>query len=580
MSPQSDTLRAPTAIAVSIKWKLIAIMTVLIVCLTAILAYMQISSQTRMLEDALNKRIALMKENLVERGKSLISNLSEQVENDIAAFNFTGVMAAIKSRVDNNVDLTYAVLTNADGMTLIDTRATETTGAQELDDRARFALEQTGLAIAEYEADGSAVIEIMQPIQISTQPWGVLRLMYTLEHLEREIDESRKQIRQEIRGMIYRSGVTAFGFLLVSLIFVYFLSTTFSRPLIHLTQSARQLSKGDFSAASSIHIRSRDEVGVLAATFVEMSGELQASYEKLEDYNRTLEHKVAQRTKDLADKNAELAETLDQLRATQDQLIVSEKLASLGALTAGIAHEIKNPLNFVNNFAQLTSEMVQDLIAELEPQKSRMDAEAVEEIEFLLGDITQTAEKINQHGQRADRIVAGMLAHSREDPGEREEVQLNQLLDEYVNLAYHGIRAKNSSFNVTIERQYADDIAPVEVVAQDLSRVFLNIVNNACYAVDKKQQQQHDGYEPTISVSSKNLNDAVEVRVRDNGIGIAPDIIDQIFNPFFTTKPTGEGTGLGLSISYDIVVHEHHGDLQVSSTEGEFTEFIVTIPRQ
>ena len=570
---------AHTAITLSIKWKLIGIMTVLIVCLTVILAYMQISSQTRMLEDALNKRITLMKENLIEQGKSLITNLSEQVENDIAGFNFSGAMEAVRSRVDNNVDLTYAILMSSAGMTLIDTRTPDTPETTELDDRSKFALEQTGIIVKEYDEAGAAVIEIIHPIQISTAPWGALRLMYTLEHLEREIAESRRQIRQEIRGMVFRSAITAFGFLLVSLGFVYLLSSTFSRPLIHLTQSARRLSKGDFSVSSSIQIRSHDEVGLLAATFIDMSNDLKASYEKLEEYNRTLEQKVAQRTKDLAEKNTELAATLERLKSTQDQLIVSEKLASLGALTAGIAHEIKNPLNFVTNFAQLTIELVQDLIQEFEPQKVRLEDEAAEEIEFLLGDITQTAEKINQHGQRADRIVAGMLAHSREDPGERQQANVNLLLDEYVNLAYHGIRAKDSDFNVTIERNYDESIEPVNIVAQDMSRVFLNIVNNACYAVDKKKHKENGAYSPTIWVSSTNVGDAIEVRVRDNGIGIAPDVAEQIFNPFFTTKPTGEGTGLGLSISYDIVVHEHQGKIHVESEEGEFAEFVVNIPK-
>ncbi len=570
---------AHTAITLSIKWKLIGIMTVLIVCLTVILAYMQISSQTRMLEDALNKRIALMKENLIVRGKSMIINLSEQVENDIAAFNFSGAMEAVSSRVDNNAEILYAMVMSSDGMALIDTR--DAPEASEFDDRtAVFALEQTETTVKEYTELGAPVIEIIQPIQISTEPWGVLRLMYTLEHLEQEIQLSRKQIRQEIRGMVYRSAITASGFLLVSLVFVYVLSTSFSRPLIHLTQSARQLSKGDFSVSSTIQIRSHDEVGVLAATFIDMSNELKDSYEKLEEYNRTLEHKVAQRTKDLAEKNAELGKTLDQLKSTQDQLIVSEKLASLGALTAGIAHEIKNPLNFVTNFAQLTIELVQDLITQIEPQKAHMDENAVQEIDAMLGDITQTADKINQHGQRADRIVAGMLAHSREDPGARENVNVNVLLDEYVNLAYHGIRAKNSRFNVTIERNYDTTIGPVSVVAQDMSRVFLNIMNNACYAVDKKKHDSDSAYSPTIWVSSTHTDDAIEVRIRDNGIGIAPDVAEQIFNPFFTTKPTGEGTGLGLSISYDIVVHEHQGELRVESEEGEFAEFVVNIPKQ
>jgi histidine kinase len=289
---------------------------------------------------------------------------------------------------------------------------------------------------------------------------------------------------------------------------------------------------------------------------------------------------VKDRTKALAEKNEELAKTLEQLKATQDQLIVSEKLASLGALTAGIAHEIKNPLNFVNNFAQLIIEMVQEITTQFNSQKDRLDTGVVEEIEFLLGDLTTTADKINQHGQRADRIVQGMLAHSREDPGNRQQIALNTLVEEYVNLAYHGIRAKDSSFNVTIKRDYDEHIGEITVVGQDLGRVFLNIMNNACYAVDKKKKEQNDTYTPIVQVQTQDRGDFVVITFRDNGIGIAQEIQDKIFQPFFTTKPTGEGTGLGLSISYDIVVHGHQGELVVESTEGEYSEFTVILPKK
>jgi len=563
----------------SIKWKLIAIMTVLMISLIAILSYSQISSQKKMLEDELNKRTTLMKENLIERGKSLIANLSQQVENDIAGFNFSGAMEAVKSRAENNKEIKYAILMDSSGMILIDTLRPDPT-ENPLAERDTIALSQEKMAVMEYEEEDESVIEIVNPIQISTQPWGVLRLIYTLEHLEREITGSREQIEQEITKMIYKSIVTALGFLTVSLIVVFFLSTNFSRPLIHLTQSARNLSRGDFSVSANLQqLHSKDEVGVLAASFIEMSNDLKESYKKLEEYSRTLEQKVAERTQALAEKNEALAKTLEQLRATQNQLIVSEKLASLGALTAGIAHEIKNPLNFVNNFAQLTIEMVQDLTQEFEPQKAHMDSESIEEIEILLGDLTQTADKINRHGQRADRIVQGMLAHSREGTGVRQSTDLNRLLDEYVNLAYHGIRAKDSSFNVAIEKDYDQTIGMVNVVSQDLSRVFLNIVNNACYAVDRKKREINSDFSPMIWVRTKDLGEHIEISIRDNGPGIAPEVRDHIFNPFFTTKPTGEGTGLGLSISYDIVVHEHQGKIKVETEEGQFADFTVVLPK-
>jgi signal transduction histidine kinase len=563
----------------SIKWKLIATMTILMIILVAILSYSQISSQERMLEDELNKRIHLMKENLIGRGKSLIANLSQQVENDIAGFNFSGAMEAVKSRAENNKEIKYAVLMDSSGTILIDTLRSEPT-ENPLTERDTTALSQEKMAIMEYEEEDGAVIEIVNPIQISTQPWGVLRLIYTLKHLDREIKDSRDQIEQEITIMIYSSILTSLGFLTVSLSIVFLLSTRFSRPLIHLTQSARNLSRGDFSVSTNLQqIHSKDEVGVLAASFIEMSNDLKDSYEKLEEYSRTLEQKVAERTQALAEKNEALAETLEQLKATQNQLIVSEKLASLGALTAGIAHEIKNPLNFVTNFAQLTIEMVQDLIAEIDSQKPSMDSESVEEIEILLDDLTQTADKINQHGQRADRIVQGMLAHSREGTGERQSTDLNMLLDEYVNLAYHGIRAKDVNFNVTIEKDYDQTIGMVNIVVQDMGRVFLNIVNNACYAVDKKKKDINADFSPMIWVCTKDIGEYVEISIRDNGLGIAPDVQERIFNPFFTTKPTGDGTGLGLSISYDIIVHEHQGEIKVETEEGEFADFTVILPK-
>lgn len=565
----------------SIKWKLMGLMTIFMVSLVVLLTYLQISAQTRMLEEALEQRIKLMKENLSERGKSLIVNLSQQIENDIAAFNFSGAIEAVTSRVENNQEIKYAILMNTAGMTMVNTLTADSQeNASSTSERDTFALSQTSLTTRPYQEGDEQVIEIIHPIQISTEPWGVLRLIYTLKHLEQEINLSRQQIIVERNLMVYKSSGTALGFLLVSSGIVFLLSTTISRPLIHLTHSARKLSTGDFSVSPDLRIQSRDEVGVLAATFIDMSNKLRESYQQLEEYNRTLEQKVIERTKALAEKNTELAKTLEQLKATQDQLIVSEKLASLGALTAGIAHEIKNPLNFVNNFAQLIVEMLQDLAVQLEPQKAHLSPESVQEIEGIMADLSKAADRINQHGQRADRIVQGMLAHSREEPGQQQQTDLNQLVEEFVNLAYHGIRAKDSNFNVNIERKYDPQLQPVMVIAQDLGRVFLNIMNNACYAVEKKKKESSQEFTPMVWVSTSDLGERVEVRFRDNGIGIAKEIKEKIFTPFFTTKPTGEGTGLGLSISYDIVVHQHQGEITVESVEGEYTEFIVVLPKK
>jgi len=303
-------------------------------------------------------------------------------------------------------------------------------------------------------------------------------------------------------------------------------------------------------------------------------------YEQLADYSHTLEIKVDQRTKALREKNTALATTLKKLKATQDQIIAQEKLASLGALTAGVAHEIKNPLNFVNNFAELSVELTEELIEEIKSQKDRLDSEKIKYLEELLQDLGQNVEKINHHGKRADNIVKGMLMHSRATSGERARTNINSLLAEYVNLAYYGMRAKDSEFNITIEADYDDSLEQLNVVPQDLSRVFLNVANNACYAAYEKKKAVGDEFMPTMKVSTKNLGNQLEIRIRDNGNGIPPKILDKIFNPFFTTKPTGQGTGLGLSISHDIIVQGHQGQLQVETEEGDYTEFIIILPKQ
>jgi signal transduction histidine kinase/methyl-accepting chemotaxis protein len=266
----------------------------------------------------------------------------------------------------------------------------------------------------------------------------------------------------------------------------------------------------------------------------------------------------------------------NELKEAQEQLIQAEKMASLGQLTAGIAHEIKNPLNFVNNFAELSKDLVVELDEEIE--KIEMDPEIRENLHDIISDLTLNVTKINEHGRRADNIVKGMLLHSRGKSGEYRDTDVNALLAEYVNLGYHGMRAADSSFNVKIEQDYDTSIPNLLVVPQDLSRVFLNLINNACYASNEKKIEKGANFMPILSVSSKLVGDNAEFRVKDNGKGISEENINKIFNPFFTTKPTGKGTGLGLSLSYEIIVKEHRGEIRVESVEGEYAEFIVTLP--
>ena len=280
--------------------------------------------------------------------------------------------------------------------------------------------------------------------------------------------------------------------------------------------------------------------------------------------NEMLEQKVEERTREL--------------RETQSQLVQREKMASLGELTAGIAHEIQNPLNFVNNFSEVNTE----LIAEL---KNEFNAGNTNQVIIIANNIEENEQRINHHGKRADAIVKGMLQHSRVQTGEMQLTNVNAIADEYLRISYHGFRANDKLFNATIKTQFDERLSAEEekinIIPQDIGRVLLNLYNNAFYALAEKKKQQREGYEPVISVSTKKVNDKpdsyrVEIMVRDNGNGIPQNIVAKIFQPFFTTKPTGEGTGLGLSLSYDII-KAHGGEINVETKEGEFSEFIITL---
>jgi len=274
----------------------------------------------------------------------------------------------------------------------------------------------------------------------------------------------------------------------------------------------------------------------------------------------------------------ELAASLDDLRTAQDRLVQTEKLASLGQLTAGIAHEIKNPLNFVNNFAALSAELIDELTDLLKP--TTLDGNTRKEANELTQTLKDNLEKIVQHGKRADSIVKNMLLHSREGSGEHRPSDINALLDESLNLAYHGARAEQPQFNVTLQRDFDASAGAIELFPQEITRVFLNLIANGFYAVTKRKAELgNSGYEPRLSATTRNLGNTVEIRIRDNGIGIPAEVKEKMFNPFFTTKPAGEGTGLGLSMSHDIIVKQHGGTIDVETEPGQFTEFTIVLPR-
>ena len=284
---------------------------------------------------------------------------------------------------------------------------------------------------------------------------------------------------------------------------------------------------------------------------------------------------LEQKRKAVEETNAALEKSMEELKATQTQLVHSEKMASLGELTAGIAHEIQNPLNFVNNFSDLSADLVDELYEEL----NNGDAE---EVKAIAGDLKQNLEKILHHGNRASGIVRGMLEHSRAGSGEKIPTDINKLTDEYLRLAYHGLRAKDKSFNADFKLEADPGLPQINLVPQDIGRVLLNLINNAFHAVNEKSIQNPEGYKPQVivstSLSSLEGGRGVMITVQDNGSGIPNEIKDKIFQPFFTTKPTGEGTGLGLSLSYDIITKGHGGTIEVDTIEGKGTSFIINIP--
>ena len=294
-----------------------------------------------------------------------------------------------------------------------------------------------------------------------------------------------------------------------------------------------------------------------------------AALEREEERTRLIAEQKAELEVLVNERTAELTKSLAELKQTQNQLIQSEKMASLGELTAGIAHEIQNPLNFVNNFSDVSIELLEEMAEEL-------DKGDTEEAKAIAGDVKQNLEKIAHHGRRADGIVKGMLQHSRASSGHMEPTDINSLSDEYLRLAYHGLRAKDKSFNAELVTNFDPTLPKVSAIPQDLGRVLLNMFTNAFYSTQKKQLKLGTDYKPVVSITTSLEGSAVKIVVRDNGLGIPQQVIDKIMQPFFTTKPTGEGTGLGLSMSYDIV-KAHNGKIVVNSTEGEFAEFIITL---
>ena len=361
--------------------------------------------------------------------------------------------------------------------------------------------------------------------------------------------------------------INAVGIIGAILIAWLFVGRMILRRLEFLSNRMRRMAEGDLEA--KIEMPGRDEVADMAAALEIFR------HNSLEAQRLNLVEKLAA---DLEEKNATLETVLADLQLAQDQIVMREKLAALGELTAGVAHEIQNPLNFVKNFAEVSEELLEELQEVLEQDGQKLDDEQRELINEINGDLTDNLGRIRQHGDRANRIVRDMLQMGR-GSGEARATDINALLEEHARLAFHSARATNADFQLDIKEELDEEVGELDVVPQDLARVFLNMVSNACYATNEKRQapETASDYVPTLWISSRRTPEQVEVRIRDNGNGIPPDVVDKIFNPFFTTKPTDQGTGLGLALSNDIV-REHGGAIKVHSEPGEFTEMTIELP--
>ena len=367
---------------------------------------------------------------------------------------------------------------------------------------------------------------------------------------------AREQAVAEAAAAIRLSQIVVSAAVLVGALLTFLLLRAIVVPLRRLESAMAGLNTGNVDVA--IPAAGPDEIGAVARTLARFR-------DTLVEQNR---------------RERDLRAAHEELKATQASLIHAEKMASLGQLTAGIAHEIKNPLNFVNNFASLSVELLDELKETVRPVIAALGTDKRAAVDEVVDMLTANLEKIAEHGRRADGIVKSMLAHSRGASGERQRADLNALTEEALNLAYHGARAQDPNFNITLDREFDRTIAPIELVPQDISRVLLNLFGNGFYAADKRRREGTDAeFRPVLKVVTRDLGNEVEIRVRDNGTGIPTEFHDKLFQPFFTTKPTGEGTGLGLSISYDIVTQQHGGTITVDSTIGEFTEFTIRLPR-
>ncbi len=491
-----------------------------------------------------------------QQGRTLLKNYNNEVLN-LAKTVSLGVKIALNEQNYEGVKTAMEFVKGTPGLKFVSLLQVDTVWNDAHD---HFTIEESVFRTYPENVKPDPALQSSDSIIVKRAPFetsmmsGAILLGFSTD----EINRSQQKVR-------HASLIVSAGIFLVGLLIGLWLARNISVPVRRLRDAAQRVGKGDLTPVGENF--SGDEIGDLAKAFNVMVNDIGSAREELNASNRSL-----------SDTNKLLNSTLDDLKSTQTQLIQSEKMASLGELTAGIAHEIQNPLNFVNNFSEVNAELILEMNEAIE--KGDM-----EEVKTLATTIHANEEKIIFHGKRADGIVKGMLQHSRSSSGIKEATDLNALAEEYLRLSYHGLRAKDKTFNATLKTEFDPELGKVNVVPEDIGRVILNLFTNAFYSVAEKKKQlalKNDpgkAFEPIVTVITKRTDAKAEIRVKDNGMGVPQKVLDKIFQPFFTTKPVGHGTGLGLSLSYDII-KAHGGELKVETREGEGAEFIIILPQQ
>lgn len=504
-----------------------------------------------------------------EQGKLLLKNYNNEVQN-LANTVALGVKIALKEQNFEGVETAMEFVNGDPRLKFVSMLQRDTIWNGE---HTNYKIQLTVFRTVPENEHPQANIISNDSVIVKQAPFttSVMSGSIMLGFTTKEIIESKKKIR-------FASLIVSGLVLIIGIIIGLWLARTILVPVLELRDAARRVGEGDLS--QRVRSTGRDEIGELGKEFNAMVTDLAEARKELHETNLSL-----------SSANSSLNNTLNELKSTQAQLIQSEKMASLGELTAGIAHEIQNPLNFVNNFSEINTELIDEMRQELSSGN-------FEEAGTLAANIEENEKKIIYHGKRADAIVKSMLQHSRSSTAQKEPADINALADEYLRLCYHGLRAKDKTFNTTIPITIGTDfdktIEKINIVPQDIGRALLNLFTNAFYAVAEKASLRVRGempgdlpYEPTVSVTTKRINNKpgnnrpdnyrIEIRVKDNGIGIPQKVLDKIYHPFFTTKPAGRGTGLGLSLSYDII-KTHGGEIKVETKEGEGSEFIIQLP--